>query len=905
MGKPAKDLLLQVKLHPPVSGRILVQRPRLEEWISSAKHAKLVLVRAPAGFGKTTLMVQWINHLKAQGQATAWLSLDPADNDSGRFMSYLCGAIEKGAPELKIETSNLDDWGSASFSGGMLFLVDQLANYPKPFTLFLDDFGSINDAEITELMRQLLLHLPPNKCIVMGMRRLPEIGLGKIRARGELVDIDIDCLRFSHDETEFFIRQTQGLSTEELDKDTVALLQNLTEGWVAGLQLSTLSSSWLKLAESSEDALIGNFAKFSEYLAEDVLEHQSEEIQEFLLQTSVLGRLNGSLCDALTGRFDGYQMLEYLEKANLFLMPLDEDRRWYRYHSLFAKFLRRRLDLTQPGRLKSLCRVAAEWYAQQGDYHEATQQALAAGDHDAAAVWLEKCAVQLTVSGQIGQILEVGNNFLPQDLRRFPLLMLAYAYALSFRHDYEKAFEVIDKASSVRNAHPGYQNDLLLLKALIFWFQDRISEAAGIVTNDFLTSCKVNKPLAYGTVQNLLGVMMVAGGKPDAALEYFGQGNRIAQKDKDSQGGLFNKYHEGVRELGMGHLQGALSICSKTHASTENGPMHYSLGGTAIAVLLAETLYASNELKKAEKILTQYSPLLSQTVLADVSIVGYRTRARLHAADGNFAGAMSCLTEAERLGAERGLQRLVASSRLELSRLALLRGDLVRAEQVFKVCSEDKVWSEFEGWYMSSNDPETLQINRLRLMIELGQAEEAIKLLRIELSKAEESSLLRRALLVRILMSKAYEVTGQRGKALRALKKAVFFAQEEGFIRIFVDEGEVLASLVADLVKTTTDMDRELSSEYLKRLLMAMGYDSAAGAVSHADLEESLVEALTEREMKILELVAQGLSNEEMGERLYVSKHTVRSHLRNIHSKLGAKNRTEAVSLARRYGFIR
>lgn len=896
------SLLLRAKLQPPLSSRPLVQRSQLKGWMKAAEHARLVLVRAPAGFGKTTLMVQWLESLREQGVSTAWLTLDEADNDPGRFLADVFSAIQKAAPELNLGTPGLDLMGEGGVpTGGILFLLDQLSSYQAPLTLFLDDFGIIKNPKVLEMGRQILYHLPPSKRIVLSTRRLPEVGLGKIRARGELFDIDVERLRFSLAETEQFAKQTQGL---ELDDNTVALLQDSTEGWVAGLQLSTLSPSWRKGSGAPGQPAAGNLRELSEYLAEDVLQHQSEEVQAFLLQTSILRRFSGSLCDALTGRNDSYQMLDYLERANLFLVPLDEERRWYRYHSLFSKFLRSRLELSHRDRLPELYRKASEWHAQKGEFQGAAEYALAAGDVEQAAGLMELCAPSLVMAGHLGVVSEMGDRLPVVVLDRHPKLLLAYGYIQMYRHQYDEALETISRAFSVQSPYPGFVNDARLLKGIVLFCQDRVAECAKELSDEFLAECADSKPIGYATLHTAIAALRVAAGRFDEALEHFGRAHLIFQKTEDRLGEIYSSYYEGTRELVLGRLQGALALCQSVLEDKATGLLRYSPGGTAVAVLLGEALYETGELEKAENLLTQHRPLIPQAISADVFIVGFRILSRLLVARGNFPGAMSCLTEFERLGAERGLPRAVASARLEQVRMALLRGDLGRAQRIFEVCDDEKIWKSSEGWYMPGNDTETLEISRLRLMIEQGQAEKALGFLRVELARAEAEQRFRQALLIRILMAKAYESGGQRGKAMRALKKAILFAQDEGFVRIFLDEGETLTTLLVELSRTTGVGSDEISSEYLTKLLQAMGAGSA-GVMPEASPAEDLVESLTDREIKILELVAQGLSNEELGDKLYISKHTVRSHLRNIHSKLGAKNRTEAVSLARRYGYIK
>ena len=279
--RPGQALpILKTKLTPPLSGHVLLPRVRLGGWMQAARKYKLVLVRAPAGFGKTTLLVQWLACLKDQQQATAWLSLDESDNDPGRFLAYLMAALQKSDPLLGLPALDMGPFVGSNPTGGLLYLLDHLSIFKGPLSLFLDDLGAITNQEVLDLLRQLLLYLPPEKQLIISMRELPELELGRIRAQGELLDVDVEDLRFTPDETEQFVRQTQGL---DLDEKSLAFLQRSTEGWVAGLQLSTLSLSWRENPETYLQSFSGSFPKIAEYLAEDVLTRQSQEVQSFLL----------------------------------------------------------------------------------------------------------------------------------------------------------------------------------------------------------------------------------------------------------------------------------------------------------------------------------------------------------------------------------------------------------------------------------------------------------------------------------------------------------------------------------------------------------------------------------------------------------------------------------------------
>ena len=331
--------LLQSKLNPPIINRSLVPRTGLIEQLKSAKNARLVLLRVPAGFGKTTFLVQWIAKIREEGAHTSWLTLDEADNDPGRFFRYFIASLKHNIAELDLEYAEYEP------DGTLLYILQQLSGLKAPLTIVLDDFGVIKSPEVLRAIQSFLNHLPQLVRLVIAIRQVPELGLERLRAQGEMVEILIDDLQFTLDETRQFIRETQGL---DLDEKDIEFLHRFTEGWAAGLQLSTLTNIWKRDRKREDPARSWDLGKIYDYLAEEVLARQPENIQQFLLKTSILEKLSGPLCDRLTGSADSRKILDYLERSNIFLAPLDPERRWYRYHSLFSKFLRNRLERTCP-----------------------------------------------------------------------------------------------------------------------------------------------------------------------------------------------------------------------------------------------------------------------------------------------------------------------------------------------------------------------------------------------------------------------------------------------------------------------------------------------------------------------------------------------------------------------------
>ncbi len=901
--------LLKTKLTPPLSGRSLVPRVRLGEWMKAADRAKLVLVRAPAGFGKTTLLVQWMERLKQQQEVTAWLSLDAADNDPDRFLTYLVAALQKGIPAL-----GLQDWVVGPYGGGdpnvrVPYLLDQLSAYEGPLTLFLDDLGAIANPEVLDLVRQLLLYLPPEKKLIIAMRELPELGLGRLRAQGELFDIDVEGMRFISEETEQFVRQTQGL---ELDAKKLAFLQSSTEGWVAGLQLSTLSQSWRENPEGYLKPFTGTFPKIAEYLAEDVLTRQPQEVQDFLLQTSILNRLSGSLCKAVTGREDAYEVLDYLEQANLFLSPLDEERHWYRYHSIFGKFLRNRLERGRRGRLEQLHRAALEWYAGEGDYQEAAEHAMAAGDVGRAAQLMEQGAMDLFKAGQLTTLGTWGERFSLEVLDRYPMLQLTYCYGLVMLRQYEKAAEIIDRLDREENRmriDETFSGELSAIRAIVLVAMDKMEDCQKVIADALSKIGEQKLPIGGGSLHNGMALLKINENCFVEAQELLGEGARRIRKTGSKVTWLYNKYLEAYIELAQGRMFAAEEQLRAALEDVGSFAASFTHGGAIVAVKLAEILYERDELDEAEKFLVQYRAMLPNSYPVDICITGLRTLARIHYAREDKLQVERLLTDIERYGAEIGIPRVGASARLEKMRVALQRGDLNRALDIVKGHDDRKVWKDLHGRCPLANDQETYEIGRLRLMVARGQGREALELLKAELKRAQTAHRFRQALQLRILIARALEACGQRKSALRALREAVLLAHDEGFIRSFADQGRSFLPLIHELHKITLasveSAGEAVSIAFLDRILQAMGEQNLALSVAEETLDSGPIAPFTDREIEIIEKVALGFSNEELTEQLSISINTVRFHLRNIYSKLGVNSRTKAVALARRHGLIK
>ena len=903
--------VIKSKLSPPPTGTHLISRPRVENLLRGTDQVPLALVHAPAGFGKTTLMTQWCAHLQQQGIATGWFTLDEADNDIKRFLTYAATGLEH-IPSIDLD--NLlggDSMQDNSFSGLLLNLLDCISSVETPFALFLDDFETIDNPEILDAVRQLLLVIPVNGLLVVGSRNIPDFGLGRLRAKGLLVEIGEKDLSFTQGETEHYLLQERGL---ELEAGDVVQLQRCTEGWAAGLQLAALACDGAEDLNAYVDSFSGSFAEIADYLAEDVFSRQPVEVRDFLLNTSILERLTAPLCDVVTGRTDSLEMLDYLEKANLFISPLDNERRWYRYHKLFSEFLRSRLERGFRDKLAGLHCAASDWFLEHDEPLDAAEHAMAVGDTARAATILATSGYELFLrTGQLHTIIHWVERLPWEVAAKEPKLLVAYCLALTTqnRHaDVEKGVKRL--LQDVERLPPAYMDEINAARALSIMFQDRIDEARQVAEESLAV---IAQPGTTGEeiLSNVLGWALVAANRfEEATLRILSDARRNAVQSKNVRGAVYAACWEGQFQMAQGRLEAADERYRWALARARETVRGYSSPASIAAAFLSESLYERDKLSEVEQLLSKHLPLLGECGSPDVLLIGYVNLARTLSLRGEATRAQRLLDEVERIGQERGLKRMSTTVNLERSCLYLQNGDLDGAESVAPLWLGPSLWKMVEGRCMPANDPNTPEIARIRLMIHQGQEIEALELLKAELANAKASHRFRQVLKLECLMAVVLEATGKHRAALRTLGEALKAGSDEGFIRTFADEGRRLSPLIHKL-RTATDTGEEMieagvSIDYLNQILKAMGEFGTRSLSSSPETQNEEiagpVEAPTEREIKVLELLGQGLSNQAMADRLCVSESTVRYHLRNLNAKLGAKSRTQALFLARQLNLI-
>jgi len=891
-----QKLLLTSKLTPPAVSRYSVDRTTICNQVFLSFDSKVVLIRAPAGFGKTTVMAQLWNRYRKEGTAVAWLNLDEADNDLPRFLSYLMIALKQ---QLRPDVT-LDDVDTGiSFDPGYVttLLANQLGQRDAPFVLFLDEVDVIRDSTVLAFIKQMAARLPNNTRLVLGSRTFPEIGLGTLRAHGELCEVVPDALRFSVDEAGVFLTERRGLS---LRPEQVQKLLRSTEGWATALWLASVALERRTDTDDLMSGFAGSATAVAEYLAEDVMARQPQEVRDFLLRTSVLSQFDAPLCDAVCGRSDAAELLHRLERDSLFVSVIDEQQRLYRYHSLFRDFLRAQLAKHSPGLVPGLHRAAAEWFLRAGRPIPAIDHALETHDLGFIMPLLEKHAEGLLDQGRLRLLTRWLEKF-PEPVKVSPHLRLLHVWAVNLTRGPEEALALVEQIDPAELGVGAALAQYHAMQPTLLAMRDRIDESFQLGL-ERIQLIKPEHGFPYAILSQTLAMDSMMLGHYADAHRYVDQ-SRSGSSGRASalQIGLAGAIN-GAIDLMQGRLKQAL--VELRLAAGLSGDDMFQTGNRNVlsGVLLAEAYYEAGDLKRAEELIALFLPLAQILGLPDQLIVAHCLLFRIFERQNDPDRMLETLTQLELLGHRLNLPRIIASARVEKSAGLLMRGDGVAAREQLERADEALNWEEVSARSYPANDKLTLRIGRLRWMIRGGEAAAALPLIKSDLALALAAQRNRRALKLRILLAEALEADGQHKLAMRTLHKATESSAPEGFVSIFLEEGERVQEMLRGLLHSRQNEIGHVAGDTLNDYLIKMTatqVPSAAPASPHA-----AEETLTRKEMQILELLGHGFSNDAMAEKLFVSESTVRTHLRSINTKLRASNRMHALAIARQMHLV-
>ncbi|WP_442114190.1 LuxR C-terminal-related transcriptional regulator [Pseudomonas sp. NUPR-001] len=852
------------KFSEPAASAIHLPRDALLAHLGHVR-PRLLVVCAPAGFGKTTFLLQYHQQCLNEGRDVLWCNVDVADNDLGHFLQVF------GSQLAHV-------WGLLHTPLTASELLACISQREKAFTLILDEFEVLDNPALLAFIQHLLDTLPAHGTLVIGSRRVPELNLGRLRARGQVQEISQGALRFSLEEAKRYIRLCCAL---HLSDDDVARLLARTEGWITALYLATLSLRWQEDASAFIDAFSGSHLEVAEYLSEDLLMRQDPEIRDFLLDTCMLDAFCAPLCDAVTGRDDSQAQIERLLRDNLFVLPMDHCQHWYRYHPLFASFLR---SLTQPAQTQQGHSRAARWYQQQGRYEPAMEHLFAADETAQAVSLLAAHAGTWMLGGHARMLLSYLQRLPESIFNAQPELGMVYIWSLLHARRLADAERLI--------AHPGLAARASIAKVQWLALSDRMEDAyvAGLAQLDSL-SAKTDDP-AYAQVAYYLSYCMICTGR-------FDQARALLAKLPRQPGYLRNGADslESLLDLHQGQLDSALSRLRVTEQENLRLNEHAT---TSMQTCLALLLYENDQLSEARQRLEQVLPQIKELSSPDALISAHVLLARMAALDGEHDTWMRYLTQLEQFGHQSGSLRMVCSAWLERARQATHAGHFDTARHALRSAEQVADWADSSVCFYA-NEVDTPFIARQRLAIALGQPQ-AVTEVREALTQARREQRLRRALKLQLLLAMAQNAIGEHREALDELSMALRFASQVGFKRSFLDEGPALGALLERWTVTLYGQEQTLSiaPDFLPALQARLSLTTPA-----SNAEAALPQAgLTTRELQVVRLLAKGYRNREIAEKLFLSELTVKSHLRRVNAKLGAQGRTEALAIARQRGLL-
>ena len=906
--------LLETKFYVPGPRRGLVPRPRLSERLDHGTASKLMLISAPAGFGKTTLLAGWL----AAGPAgpggerrAAWLSLDERDNDPASFWTYVIAALRMAAAGIGDSALALLQAPRPPPAETVLTaLLNDLAAVAGGIVLVLDDYHLIDAREVQDGMAFLLDHLPPRLHVVIASRADPALPLARLRARGELTEIRAADLRFTPEEAAAYLNGMMGLGLTAPD---VAALEGRTEGWIAALQLAALSMQ-------GRDDVAGFIAGFAgddryvvDYLAEEVLQRQPDRVQAFLLQTSILGRLSGPLCDAVTGQGGGRAMLEALDRGNLFLVPLDDRRRWYRYHHLFADVLQARLLDEQPGQVRDLHRRASAWYERSGEPSVAIGHALAAEDFERAADLVELAIPAMRRTRQEATIFSWLKALPDGVIRVRPVLSVGLAGALLAGGEFdgvEARLRDAERGLAIA-AGPGQDSPARPAELAAAGEEEYRRLPAGIeLYRAALALSRGDRPGTVRHARRVLGVAVAddhlsqAGAAGLMGLAFWASGDLEAGHSAYAEcmaglrraGHIADTFGCAIALADIRIAQGRLGEAMRTYEQAlqrapEQGGL--VLRGTAdMHVGMSEVHRERGDLPAATQQLLRSEELGEHIGLPQNRYRWRVAMARVREAEGDLGAALDLLNEAERRYAGDYFPNVRPVPALR-ARVWIARGSL----------GEALGWAREQG--LSADDDlsylrEFEHITLARVLLAQYRAEragrsgqDATRLLERLLRAAEAGGRTGRVIEILVLRALADQLLGDVPAGLAALDRAMMLAEPEGYVRVFADEGAPMISLLRAAAK------QRIRPQYVGRLLAA-----TSGAGPGSPSRQALIDPLSERELDVLRLLATELDGPAIARELSVSLNTMRTHTKNIYAKLAVTSRRAAVRRAAELGLL-
>lgn len=928
----AAPLLLKTKLHIPSPRPGLVSRSYLIERLNGGLEHKLILISAPAGFGKTTLLSEWVSECNLP---TAWLSLDESDNDLVRFLAYFVAALQSVDPDIGVGiSSQLGSPKPPPTAEILTTLINEInalqdlspegaqktVTTRRNLVIILDDYHFISAGAIHEALTFLLDNLPDNAVLVIATRADPPLPVARLRGRGMLTELRQDDLRFKREDVTRFYSQSMGL---ELSQADINILTWRTDGWIAGLQMAGVSMLGRDDVTDFIQSFSGSDRYILDYLVEEVLQRQPEALQNFLLATSILGRMCGPLCDAVLGETpwevdkayrdlgeswraelgSSQHILEHLERANLFLAPLDNERNWYRYHHLFADLLRQRLQGSYPNLAPDLHRRASVWYERNGLMREAIDHALSAGDTGRAASLIETAAETTMLRSEVATLHSWMDSLPAEALDAHPVLHVYHAMAMIFSgHPLEVAESLLSEAEQSASAGE-IKGELCAVRGLIAAYQGD-NERSTDLANLALESLSGENLFFRSLVAGFLSLTYFHEGNIELATNSLNESIRIGRQTGNITTVVMATTHLAELAILQGKMHEAHSFSEQAlQAATDAEGLRQPIAGMAL-INMGRLAYERNDLANAERLLLEGIDLIKKWgVIAAIN--GYIFLARLRQCQGEPESARATIRSARQLAEKFDAMQVddMYVALVEAS-IAIAQGDIDAATR----------WAEARGLSSDIHVARLGDVIEYTTMVQLRLAQdrpdEAMTMIEQLLPICESAGWMGLTVKFLILQALAFQALGQIDQAVRPLGRALAIAEPEGIARLFLDEGPAVVQLLYEATR------RGFSAVYAGKLLSAFDLEAedrklatekqrVAVSAAARGINEPIIEPLSERETEVLALIAGGLSNREIAQKLYLSISTVKVHTYNIYGKLGVHSRTQAVAKARALGILK
>lgn len=916
-------LLIESKLVPPQLEARLLARARLSTLLQAGVARRLVSLTAPAGYGKTTALAQLVAQLEALGAPCAWLSLDAEDNDPLHFMRYLAAALHRADDQLgRSALAQMDSGTMVSLDAVVAALLHELLGHPHRLLVMLDDFHLVQADDVHRKLEWLMSHLPAHIGFVIASRRQLPFALAQMRLRGELLELDTAHFGLGLDETADFVDRVSGMA---LDRHQLQTLHERTEGWIAGLQLASLA-----LRESQDKAAFlaafsGTDRDITDYLGEQVLESLRPALREFLLDTAPLNRFCAELCDEVLEREDSRAMLAEVQARHLFLSELDRSRTWFRYHHLFADYLRERGRERAAAHTRRICLRASEWFDRRHLPHEAVRYAFEAQDLERAADLVAAFSAELVQHRGEHATLLAWLARLPQRLvQARPRIRTGHAWSLVLTRRHAEADAELRALESLGDSSPtGAQDDdgdavrcvVEMIRCVYYALSDQPlrAKAAG---EAWLRHWPQAEAFRTGVVANVVAAGCCATDEFEAGMQALAIARRAFEECDAHYGLAWASALATLIAMRRGDGLQALEQAQQGMLTVERSLGVASYAGSMLTLLAAEVCYELNELGQAQRYLDLGLPFIDEHGLVEMSTAGYLTRARLRRLQGDTAGADACLLEGESLGHRLRLPRLARILAAERCTLRLVTGasaDALRLARSYGFLESEAPALSPAPWRADDEPPaeDSVDLLRLRLRLARAQGADALGALADAIRRAQRQG--HQAQLARLLALRALQQhrSLDRAQALRTLQEALAIGARAGLLRSLVELDPQLMDLIDALVAArpagaSGPADTQpVPLAYLQQLLQAAGRPSIAAVPgAQADSDAAPRVALTERELKVLRLLQAGLGNREVAQSLFLSEATVKWHLHNIFSKLGVKNRTGALARAQQISLL-